>query len=276
MSYSTNSFLDDDELFSMFAIDSQPQLQRSKSFSLNISNGFVELLGIKGNILAFRKLAQGNNRVLVRLDVDPTFDIEGRLQKLKFVRCSRSNRAGFQEFQPVIPAPDGYTQQCDPIPTIWRSWWSIAKQTLNDRAVVLVFYEGQWLDVQKIETGVNPTIFTKLPELEISTSTAIHWAIDTRQIEVKKAPVEAPANNSPLNCADERSWLHETAAAKGEATMSLTLTEIRTSSERWLTTMNSLPGNSSSLVTESDATKQHKSRLVKTLEYLLALSKEQV
>jgi hypothetical protein len=275
MSYSTNSFLDDDELFSMFAIDSQPQLQRSKLFKLNISNGLVELLGIKGNILAFRKLAQGNDRVLVRLDVDPTFDIEARLQKLEFALCSRSTRAGFKEFQPVVPAPDGYTQQCDPIPTIWRSWWSIAKQTLNGRAVVLVFYEGQWLDVQKIETGVDPTIFTKLPELAISTSTAIHWAIDTRQIEVKQAPA-APANQSPLNCADERSWLHETAGSKGAATMSQTLQEIRTSGERWLTTINSRQDNSGSLVTESDAVKQHKSQLVETLEYLLALSKEQV
>jgi hypothetical protein len=273
MSDSTNSFLDD-ELFAMFAIDSNPQLQRSKLFKLNISNGLVELLGIKGNILAFRRLVQSNDRVLVRLDIDPTFDIEDRLQKLGFALCPRSSRAGFNEFQLVIPAPDGYTRQCDPIPTIWRSWWSIAKRTLNGRAVILVFYDGQWLDVQKIETGVNPTIFTKLPELAISKSTAIHWAIDTRQIEVKKAPVAAPANQSPLNCADERRWLHETAGAKGEATMSQTLQEIRTSGERWLTTMNSLEGNSSSLVTESDAAKQHKFRLVKTLEYLLAISKE--
>lgn len=276
MSYSTNSFLDDDELFIMFAIDPKPQLQRSKLFKLNISNGLVELLGIKGNILAFRKLAQGNDRVLVRLDIDPTFDIEGRLQKLEFAPCSRSTRAGFKEFQPVAPAPDGYTRQCDPIPTIWRSWWSIAKQTLNDRAVVLVFHEGQWLDVQKIETGANPTIFTKLPELEISASTAIHWAIDTRQTEVKKAPLELPANQSPLNCDDERSWLHETARSNRDATMSQMLTEIRTSGERWLTTMNSLQANSSNLVTESSAVGERKSQLVKTLEYLLALSKEEV
>ena len=276
MSYTTNSFLDDDELFSMFAIDSNPQLQRSKLFKLNISNGSIELLGIKGNILAVRKLSQGNDRVLVRLDLDPAFDIEARLQKLGFTLCSRSTRAGFNEFQPVVPAPDGYTQQCDPIPKIWRSWWSIAKQTLNGRAVVLVFYEGQWLDVQKIETGANPTIFTKLPELAISSNSAIHWAIDTRQIEVKKAPVEAPANQSPLNCGDERSWLQETAASKGAATLAQTFTEIRTSSERWLTSINSLQANSGTLIAESDTVKQHQYRLVKTLEYLIALSQERV
>ncbi len=276
MSYSTNSFLDDDELFSMFAIDSHPQLQRSRLFKLDISNGLVQLLSIKGSVLGFRKLFQGNDRVLVRLDLDPTLDIEARLQKLGFAPCLRSSRAGFNEFQLVVPAPDGYTQQCDLIPVIWRSWWPIAKQTPDGRTVVLVFHEGQWLEVQKIETGVSPTILTKLPELEISASTPIPWAIDTRYVKVEKTQVEAPVNQSPLNCADERSWLHETAASKGAATMSQTLTEIRTSGERWLTTMNSLQGNSSSLVTESDATKQHKYRLVKTLEYLLALSKEQV
>lgn len=276
MSYSTNSFLDDDELFSMFASDRHPQLQRSKLFRLNISNGLVELLGIKGNMLGFRKLGLDKDRVLIRLDLDPTFDIEARLQKLGFAPCPRSTRAGFQEFQLVIPAPDGYTQQCDLIPAIWRSWWPIAKQTLNGRAVVLVFHEGQWLEVQKIETGVKPTIFTKLPELEISASTALPWAIDTRHVKVEKTQVETPANQLPLNCADERSWLHETATSKVEATLAQTLTEISTSGERWLTIVNSLQGNSSSLVTDSDAVKQHKSRLIKTLEYLLALSKEQV
>jgi hypothetical protein len=275
MSYSTNSFLDDDELFSMFAIDRQPQLQRSKLFKLNISNGLVELLGIKGNILAFRKLAQSNNRVLIRLDVDPLLDIEDRLHKLGFTLCSQSTRAGFNEFQPVVSAPNGYTQQCDPIPTIWRSWWSIANQTLNGRAVVLVFHEGQWLDVQKIETGVNPTIFTKLPELEICKHTAVHWAIDTRQIEVKKAPVAAPANQSPLNFDDERSWLQERSVPKGAATMSQTLKEITTIGNRWLTNINSLQDNCTDPTTEASAIEQRKSQIVKTLKYLLALSQEQ-
>jgi hypothetical protein len=275
MSYSTNSFLDDDELFSMFAIDRQPQLQRSKLFKLNISNGLVELLGIKGNILAFRKLSQGNDRVLIRLDVDPMFDIEGRLQKLGFTLCSQSTRAGFNEFQPVVPAPNGYTQQCDPIPTIWRAWWSISNQTLNGRAVVLVFHDGQWLDVQKIETGVNPTIFTKLPELAISKSTAIHWAIDTRQIEVKKAPVTVPANQSPLNSGDERSWLQERSVSKEAATMSQTLQEIRTSGNRWLTSVNSLRDDCTDPVIKSSPVEQRKSQLVKTLQYLLALAQEQ-
>jgi hypothetical protein len=274
MSYSTNSFLDDDELFSMFAIDSNPQLQRSRLFKLNISNGSIELLGSKGNILAFRKLGLGNDRVLIKLDLDPTLDIEARLQKLEFVPCPRSSRAGFQEFQLVVPAPDGYTQQCDLIPVIWRSWWPIAKKTPDGRTVVLVFHDGQWLEVQKIETGVSPTIYTKSPELEISASTAIPWAIDTRYVKVEKTQVEAPVNQSPLNCGDERSWLHETAAAKGEATLAQTLTEIRTSGERWLTTINSLEDNSGSLVAESGAVKQYKSHLVKTLEYLLALSKQ--
>ncbi len=275
MSYSTNSFLDDDELFSMFAIDFQPQLQRSKLFKLNISNGLVELLGIKGNILAFRKLSQGNDRVLIRLDIDPTFDIEDRLQKLGFALCSQSTRAGFNEFQLVMPAPDGYTQQCDPIPKIWRSWWSISKQTLNGRSVVLVFHEGQWLDVQKIETGANPTIFTKFPELAISKSTAIHWAIDTRQIEVKKAPLASPANQSPLNSGDERSWLQERSVSKEAVTISQTLEEIRASGNRWLTNINSLQDNCTDLVIESSPVKQRNAQLVKTLEYLLVLSQQQ-
>ena len=116
--------------------------------------------------------------------------------------------------------------------------------------------------------------FTKLPELEISTSTAIPWAIDTRQIKVQKTQVEAPANQSPLNCGDERSWLQETSVSKGAATMSQTLQEIRTIGDRWLTTMNALQDNSSGLVTASSAAEQRKSRLIKTLEYLLVLSKE--
>jgi hypothetical protein len=274
MNYITNSFLDDDELFSLFAIDDNPPLQRSKSFRLNVSNGLVELLGIKGNMLAFRKLTQGKDRVLVKVGIDPTIDIEGRLQKIEFAPCPRSTREGFNEFQRVVRAPNGYTQQCDPIPTIWRSWWPIAKQTLNGRAVVLVFHEGNWLDVHKIETGVNPTIFTKLPEVEISASTAIPWAIDTRHLKVQKVQVAA-ANQSPLNCADERSWLHETAASKGETTMSQTLTEIRTIGDRWLATINSLQDNRNGLLTETKAIEQHKSQLVKTLEYLVVLSKEQ-
>jgi hypothetical protein len=274
MNYITNSFLDDDELFSLFAIDDNPPLQRSKSFRLNVSNSLVELLGIKGNMLAFRKLTQGKDRVLVKVGIDSTIDIESRLQKLEFAPCPRSTREGFNEFQRVVRAPDGYTQQSDLIPTIWRSWWPIAKQTLNGRAVVLVFHEGNWLDVHKIETGVNPTIFTKLPAVEISASTAIPWAIDTRHLKVQKVQIAA-ANQSPLHSGDERSWLQETSKPKEEPNLARMLQEIGTIGDRWLATINSLPDNRTNLLTESQAIEQHKSQLVKTLEYLVVLSKEQ-
>ncbi len=274
MDYSTGFFLDDDELFSFFAIDGNPPLMKSRLFRLNVSNGIVELQGIKGNLLAIRKLKQAADRVSVKLNSGSTIEIEGRLQELGFVPCPLATREGFTEFQQVPQPPEGYTQQCDTINVIWRSWWPIESKTLNGRTAVLVFHEGRWLDVQRVDAGVKPTISTNIHGLKISTNTAIPWAIDTRFAKGHK--VEARVKHSYLNDNDDRSWAQETVLSGVESTLSQTLKEITTASDRWIKTINFIPTDASGILAESQAIEQRKRQIIQALEYIVSLSREKV
>ncbi len=272
MDYSTGFFLDDDELFTMFANDANPPLMKSRLFRLNVSNGIVELLGIKGNLLAIRKLTQPTQHVLVKLNSGSTIEVEGRLQELGFAPCSQSTREGFTEFQIVPAPPDGYSQQCDTIKVIWRSWWPIAAKTLNGRAAVLVFHQGNWLDVQKIETGAKSTIFTTDRHVVISTTTAIPWAIDTRFAKSQK--VETHVKQSHIKDTDDLSWARETVLSGTVSTLSQTLNEIDLASTRWMKAIISIPTDPSGLLHESAAIEQRKQKLLKALEYLQAIARE--
>ncbi len=273
MDYSTGFFLDDDELFSLFSIDANPPLMKSRLFRLNVSNGIVELLGMKGNILAIRKLKQTAQNILVKLNSGSTIEVEGRLQELGFAPCARSTREGFSEFQRVPQPPDGYTQQCDTIKVIWRSWWPIETKTLNGRSAVLVFHEGRWLDVRKIVAGMQPTIATKSPELTISSQSAIPWAIDTRF--VKGVKVEDRIKQSHSGQLDDRSWAQETLLSGAQSTLSQTISEIGTASERWIKTLGAIPTDVSGLLNESVETEERKRQILQALVYLTSLTTSQ-
>ncbi len=274
MDYSTGFFLDDDELFSLFATDGNPPLMKSRLFRLNVTNGIVELQGMKGNILAIRKLKQANNSVLVKFNSGSTTEVEGRLQELGFAPSPQSAREGFSEFQRVIAPPSGYTQQCDTIKVIWRSWWPIESKTLNGRAVVLVFHEGKWVDVQKIEAGTKPTIYTNIPGQIVASNTAVPWAIATQFAKGQK--VEERVKQAHQSHVDERSWAQETVMSSAQSNFSQTLQEISGTSHRWLKNINSIPSDLSGYLDESREIEQRKLQLVRVLEYLISLSTEKI
>jgi hypothetical protein len=277
MDYSTGFFLDDDELFSLFATDSNPPLMKSRLFRLNVTNGIVELQGMKGNILAIRKLKQANSSVLVKFNSGSTTEVEGRLQELGFATSPQSTREGFSEFQRVIEPPSGYTQQCDTIKVIWRSWWPIESKSFNGRAVVLVFHEGQWLDVHKIEAGTKPTIYTNIPGKNVYSHTAVPWAIATQFAKGHKVQDRVKqAHLSHVNHTDERSWAQETVMSGAQSTLSQTLTEIQGASNRWIKNINSIPTDVSGYLDESREIEQRKLQLVRVLEYLISLSMEKI
>lgn len=275
MDYSTGFFLlDDDELFSTFVTDGNPPLVTSRLFRLNVSNGIVELLGMKGNMLAIRKLKQAPDRVLVKLNSGSTIEVEGRLQELGFSPCPQASREGFSEFQRVPQPPAGYTQHCDTIKVIWRSWWPLETKTLNGRAAVLVFHEGNWCDVKKIEAGAKPAILTNTGSTIVSATGVIPWAIDSRFAKGGQKVEERVKQSYSSGYTDERSWAQETVLSGAVSTLSQTLQEINTATDRWIKTIKFIPTDVSGMLTESREIEQRKIQILQALEYLQSISKE--
>jgi hypothetical protein len=271
MDKSTGFFLDDDELFALFARDENPPLIKSRLFRINASSSMVELQGMKGNILAVRKLKQASNTIQVKLNSGSTIEIEGRLQELGFARSSTASQAGFSDFQESLQPPHGYTQYCDRISTIWRSWWPVKDKKLDGRTAVLVFHEGKWQDVQEVESGVRPIIVTKTRH-QIATSAEVTWAIDSRF--AKGTKVEERVKFAHANYADERAWANESAITGARTTLSQVMKEINNTSQQWITNIKSIDADVSGLLDESSAIDHRKKQLLQALEYLAKIAEE--
>jgi hypothetical protein len=270
MDHSTGFFLDDDELFALFATDKNPPPIKSRLFRVNVSSAMVELAGMKGTILAVRKLRQAANVVQVKLNSGSTIEIEGRLKELGFARCQISAREGFSDFQEIVKLPDGYVQQCDRINVIWRSWWPIKDKTLNGQTAVLVFHEGAWQEIKEVETGVQPSIITKTQHLKIATSAEVIWAIDARF--AKGTKVEDRVKHAHASYADERAWANEAVISGAKDTMSQVLQEISATSQVWIKKVKSIDADVSGLLDESSAIDQRKRQLIQALEYLAKIA----
>ncbi len=271
MDKSTGFFLDDDELFALFARDENPPLIKSRLFRINASSSMVELQGMKGNILAVRKLKQASNNIQVKLNSGSTTEIEGRLQELGFAPSSTASQAGFSDFQESLQPPNGYTQYCDQVSTIWRSWWPVKDKKLDGRTAVLVFHAGQWQDIQEVESGVRPIIVTKNHH-QIATSTEVTWAIDSRF--AKGTKVEERAKFAHANYTDERVWANESAITGARTTLAQVMKEIDTTSQKWVTNIESIDADVSGLLDESNAIDQRKKQLLQALEYLAKIVQE--
>ena len=272
MENTTGFFLSDNEIFELFVSDENPPLSKSSLFRLNTANGIVELQGIRGNILALRKLKQTANIIQVKLDSPTTAEVERRLQALGFARCNLSTRAGFVEFQEAVKLPAGYTQQCDRINIIWKSWWPIKDKTINGQSAVLLLHEGKWHEVKEVEIGVAPTIATKTQYLKMPLNTEITWAIDSRF--AKGTKVEERIKYAHTSYADERSWAQETVLSGSKSTLTQVMKEITASSQKWIENINSIDTDLSGLLDESNAIDQRKRNILKALEYLVKIGKE--
>jgi hypothetical protein len=271
MDKSTGFYLDDDELFALFAQDENPPLIKSRLFRINASSSIVELQGMKGNILAVRKLKQPNNTVQVKLNSGSTIEIEGRLQELGFTRSSNPSQAGFTDFQAALKPPTGYTQYCDRISTIWRSWWPVKDKTLDGRTAVLVFHKDQWQDIQEVESGVRPLIVTKARH-RLATSAELVWAIDSRF--AKNTKVEERAKFAHASYADERNWANESAIVGAQTSLAQVMKEINGTSQKWIASIQSIDADVSGLLDESSAINQRKKQLLQALEYLAKIAQQ--
>ena len=263
--------LTDGELFDLFVADENPPLVKSGLFRLNILSGIVELQGTRGNILAIRRLKQSAKTIQVKLDTPLTADIEKKLETLGFGRTDVASRAGFHDFQELPKAPTGYTQQLGLVSAIWRAWWPIKDKTLDGRTAVLVFHEGKWHEIKEIEVGTKPTISTKSQHIRVPASVEIVWAIDSRF--AKGTKVEERIKHSHTRYSDERTWAQETVLSGSKATLAQVLTEITTSSHKWIENIRSIDADLSGLLDESSEIDRRKRLLIQAIESLAALAK---
>jgi hypothetical protein len=264
-------FLNDNELFELFVSDNNPPLVKSNLFRINVLSGIVELQGIRGNILAVRRLKQATNTIQVKLDSPSTADVERRLQVLGFARLAVDSRAGFADFTETVKPPAGYTQQCGLVSSIWRSWWPIRDKKLNGHAAVLVFDRGKWHEVKEVEVGVTPTIAITDRYIKVSPSVELIWAIDSRF--AKGTKVEERVKHAHARYADERAWAQETALSGSKSTLAQVLTEITTSSHKWIEDIKSIDADMSGLLDEASAIDRRKRRLIHAIESLVSIVK---
>jgi hypothetical protein len=266
-------FLNDNELFELFVSDNNPPLVKSNLFRINVLSGIVELQGIRGNILAVRRLKQTTNTIQVKLDSPSTADVERRLQTLGFARLAVASRAGFADFAETVKPPAGYTQQCGLVSSIWRSWWPIRDKKLNGHAAVLVFYEGKWHEVKEVEVGAAPTIAIADRYIKVAPSLELIWAIDSRF--AKGTKVEERVKHAHASYADERAWAQETVLSGSKSTLAQVLTEITTSSHKWIDHIKSIDADMSGLLDEANNIDRRKRRLIHAIESLVSIVKEE-
>jgi hypothetical protein len=266
-------FLNDNELFDLFVSDNNPPLVKSNLFRINVLSGVVELQGIRGNILAVRKLNQETNTIQVKLDSPSTAEVERRLQAVGFARSAVSTRAGFADFVATVKPPAGYTQQCGLVSSIWRSWWPIRDKTLNGHAAVLVFYEGKWHEVKEVEVGATPTIVIPNKYIKVSPSLELTWAIDSRF--AKGTKVEERVKHAHTRYADERDWAQQTVLSGSKSTLAQVLTDITNSSHKWIENIKSIDSDMSGLLDEASDIDRRKRQLIKAIESLVSIVKEE-
>jgi hypothetical protein len=266
-------FLNDNELFELFVSDNNPPLVKSILFRINVLSGIVELQGIRGNILAVRRLNQATNTIQVKLDTPSTAEVERRLQAVGFARSAVASRAGFTDFMETVRPPTGYTQQSGLVSSIWRSWWPIRDKTLNGHAAVLVFYEGKWQEVKEIEVGATPTIATASQYIKVAPSIELTWAIDSRF--AKGTKVEERVKHAHARYADERAWAQETVLSGSKSTLAQVLTDITTSSHKWIENIKSIDSDMSGLLNESSEIDRRKRQLIHAIESLVSIVKEE-
>jgi hypothetical protein len=266
-------FLNDNELFELFVSDNNPPLVKSILFRINVLSGIVELQGIRGNILAVRRLKQATNTIQVKLDTPSTTEVEKRLQAAGFARSAVSSRAGFTDFVETVKPPTGYTQQCGLVSSIWRSWWPIRSKTLNGQAAVLVFHEGKWHEVKEVEVGATPTIAIPNKYIKVAPSLELTWAIDSRF--AKGTKVEERVKHAHARYADERAWAQETVLSGSKSTLAQVLTEITTSSHKWIDNIKSIDADMSGLLDEASTIDRRKRRLIQAIESLVSIAKEE-
>jgi hypothetical protein len=268
---STGFFLDDDELFALFARDDNPPLIKSRLFRINASSSIVELQGMKGNILAVRKLRQPSNTVQVKLNSGSMREIEGRLQELGFSRSQSSGPSGFSDWKEELQPPAGYTLYCDRIRTIWRFWWPVKNRTLNGRTAVIFFHEGKWLDIEEVQSGQQPMIVIKTRH-QISTNAEVTWAIDSRF--AKGTKVEERIKIAPTGYVDARAWANESAITGARTTLDQVLKEVSKTSQKWIVNVKSIDADISGLLDESSAIDQRKKQLLQALEHLAKIAQQ--
>jgi hypothetical protein len=265
-------FLNDNELFELFVSDNNPPLVKSTLFRINVLSGIVELQGIRGNILAVRKLKQATNTIQVKLDSPSTADVERRLQAVGFARAAVASRAGFADFTETVKPPAGYTQQCGLVSSIWRSWWPIRDKTLNGQAAVLVFYEGKWHEVKEVEVGATPTIAIPNKYIKVAPNIELIWAIDSRF--AKGTKVEERVKHAHARYADERAWAQETVLSGSKFTLAQVMNEINISSHKWIENIKSIDSDMSGLLDEANAIDRRKRQLIQAIESLVNTVKE--